>query len=293
MIVLLTLIFFISIIALIVGLIKPSLVLRWVKDEDKHTRRSVAKYFLTAIVVSFTIIMILPTGTDTTTEVESADKDKTGVSDSFKISNEDKEVLAKNFTELTDSEKEYVENLRERIDNAEDSDDKQYAIDNLDRLKTEEEIETARIQAEEEERAEKERVEREKKEEEERVAKEKQDEIDKAAKEKEEKEKYNTGITWKDMARDKDGLSGSYVRFKGEILQVVNGDGYTQYRMAVNSDYDQVILIEILDELLDSNIIEDDIITIEGMSVGNSEYTTVMGDKRSIPSVIVGKFTLH
>lgn len=89
------------------------------------------------------------------------------------------------------------------------------------------------------------------------------------------------------MARDKDGLMGEYVKFSGKVVQVMQGDGYNQYRFAVNDDYDQMILIEIANDLIDSNILEDDYITIEGMSFGIHTYTTVLGAEQTIPAVIV------
>lgn len=89
------------------------------------------------------------------------------------------------------------------------------------------------------------------------------------------------------MARDKDGLMGEYVKFSGKVVQVMQADGYNQYRFAVNDDYDQMILIEIANDLIDSNILEDDYITIEGMSFGNHNYTTVLGAEQTIPAVIV------
>lgn len=115
---------------------------------------------------------------------------------------------------------------------------------------------------------------------------------EKERKEKEEKEKYNTGITVEDMSRDKDGLKDSLVTFSGKIIQVMKGDSYNQYRMAVNDDYDKVILIVISDDQLEDNILEDDFITIQGVSFGNVEYETVMGAKKSVPAVIVDNFTI-
>lgn len=122
--------------------------------------------------------------------------------------------------------------------------------------------------------------------------------VEKAKREAEEKakieaeaRKYDTGITWEDMARDSYGRMGEYVTLSGEILQVMNGSGYNQYRMAVYGDYDKVVLIEISTDKLSSNILEGDYITVKGLSSGNMTYTTVLGAKMTIPSVIVDSFT--
>lgn len=141
--------------------------------------------------------------------------------------------------------------------------------------------------AEKEEQEAKEKAEQEAKEEEERKRKE-QEEKERAEQEaKEEAEKYETGITYEDMARDKSGRIGEYVKFSGKVIQVIVGDQENQYRLATNGDYDDVILIEINHQKLEQNILEDDQITIEGLSVGNITYETVRGDTREIPFVLV------
>lgn len=108
------------------------------------------------------------------------------------------------------------------------------------------------------------------------------------AKKKAEAEKYNTGLTFEDLARNPSENMLKLVKFKGKILQVINGDKQVQYRMAIDSNYDKVVLIEIdKTKLKDGNILEDDIITIEGTFVMESEYTTVRGDTRTIPAILV------
>lgn len=53
-----------------------------------------------------------------------------------------------------------------------------------------------------------------------------------------------------------------------------------------------MILLEIDNDLIDSNILEDDYITIEGMSAGNQTYTTVLGGEKTIPAVVVNNVYL-
>lgn len=137
------------------------------------------------------------------------------------------------------------------------------------------------------EKAQKEAEERAKKEEEQRIA-----EQERIAKEKAEKEaeaqKYHTGITYEDLARNPVQNISKLVRFKGKILQVMSASGETQYRMAIDSNYDKVVLISVNNEkLIDGNLLENDIVTIEGKFLMETEYTTVMGAKRSIPVITV------
>lgn len=56
-----------------------------------------------------------------------------------------------------------------------------------------------------------------------------------------EKQGYNTGITYDQLARTPDDYLAEKVKFSGEVLQVMESDGYTAIRLAVNGDYDNVI----------------------------------------------------
>lgn len=129
----------------------------------------------------------------------------------------------------------------------------------------------------------------EKQEEEERKRMELQQQIDKMIDE----EAYNTGINYEDIARDKDGLISELVTLSGKILQVMPSEKFTQYRMAVDGNYDQMVLLEINNKDLDVNILEDDYITVYGMSRGNIEYQTVFGANKTAPAISVHKFELN
>ncbi|MGL5479416.1 MAG: hypothetical protein ACRDCB_10295 [Clostridium sp.] len=157
--------------------------------------------------------------------------------------------------------------------------------DQLDKAKPFLEMQEAK-QKEELEKAKKEAEEKERKEEEEKAKKEREE---KAKKEAEEKKGYNTGITYDNLARTPDKYKDKKVKFTGKVIQVMEGDGYTQMRLAVNSDYDKIILIEIDSGSTDSRILEDDVITIMGTSNGLISYDSTMGGKITIPAVIVDK----
>lgn len=130
----------------------------------------------------------------------------------------------------------------------------------------------------------------EKKRQEEAAALQAQKEAEEKARKEAEAKKYDTGITWEDMARDTNGRSGEYTRVSGKIIQVMNGTGYNQYRLAVDGDYNKVLLIEITTDKLTQNIIEDDYITVEGKCAGNVTYKTVLGSENTIPSLSVDNF---
>lgn len=269
------LLWIISVILLIVGLVKPNAVIRW-GDEEKKKRTSVLKYYGISSIILFVIFASsIKTDDDIKDKELSEGIEQDEIEKKFELLSTDDNLLSKNYDDLSYEETKRLDLL---LDNFSDlsEEDQEKIIDDINRLeeqKIAKEEEEARILAEKE--AEEARIKAEKEAEEARLQAEY------------EKEKYNTNITRDDMARDKDGLKGSYVTFYGRIAQVMNGSGYTQYRMAVNDDSNQMVLLEIEDSKLDSNILEGDYITIEGESVGNISYTTVLGSELTIPGIVV------
>lgn len=157
---------------------------------------------------------------------------------------------------------------------------------------TEQKIAEEKAKKEQEEAEKKAREEAEKKarEEEERAKKEAEEQARREA----EAQKYNTGLTYEDIARNPAGNAGKLLTFSGKILQVMKGNGVTQYRMAVDDNYDQVVLIEIDNKLLSNgNILEDDHITIKGTFIMEYTYQTVMGAEKTIPAIVVDEFNFN
>ena len=105
------------------------------------------------------------------------------------------------------------------------------------------------------------------------------------AKRQAESQKYETGLTWEQIARE--GRVGELGKFEGKIVQVMSGSGFTQYRVAINGDYDTIMLIEVLDGISSEVLLEDDYVYFKGMSMGQYTYTTVLGSEMTIPSFIV------
>ena len=80
-------------------------------------------------------------------------------------------------------------------------------------------------------------------------------------------------------------------QFEGKIIQVMNGSGFTQYRVAINGDYDTIMLVEVLDGISSETLLEDDYVYFKGMSMGQYTYTTVLGAEMTIPSFTVDEIT--
>jgi myosin heavy subunit len=131
----------------------------------------------------------------------------------------------------------------------------------------------------------------EKRQQEEKAAEEQRKQEEKEAKEAEEKAKkgYDTGITYDQLARNPDEYNGEKVKYKGKVIQVVEGDSEVTLRVAVNRDYDKVILVVYAKSLVSSRVLEDDTITVYGTSQGLYTYQSTMGGMITIPLIFADK----
>lgn len=112
------------------------------------------------------------------------------------------------------------------------------------------------------------------------------------AEEKAEKEKYNTGITYNQLNRNPDDYVGEYVKFSGKVIQVSEGLFSDVWRLNVNGNYNQTLYLTVPSSLTTNNrVVEDDWVTIYGVSEGIETYTTIFGASVSIPSVSVDKIS--
>lgn len=114
-------------------------------------------------------------------------------------------------------------------------------------------------------------------------------EAERLAKEAEEKKGYDTGITFDQLARTPDEYISKKVKFSGTVIQVIENYGETQLRVAIDSDYEKVIYVSYTSNIISSRVLEDDVITIMGVSKGLLSYQSTMGGTITIPSVLVEK----
>lgn len=98
---------------------------------------------------------------------------------------------------------------------------------------------------------------------------------------------YNTGITYDQLARNPDQYKKKKVSFTGEVAQSLEQDGVTELRLAVDGDYDNIILVDIPNKALKgSRVLEDDLITVYGTSAGIVKYTSTSNEPISVPSML-------
>jgi len=97
---------------------------------------------------------------------------------------------------------------------------------------------------------------------------------------------YKTGITFEQIARTPDDYEGKKIEFTGKVMQVMEDDDYTEIRLAVDGDYDNVILVDIDSDIMNgSRILEDDLVTVSGVSDGTTTYESTSGANITIPAM--------
>lgn len=111
----------------------------------------------------------------------------------------------------------------------------------------------------------------------------------KAAKEAEEAKGYETGITYDQLSRTPDDFKGKKVKFYGKVVQVIEGGSTIQIRLAVNDDYDTILLGSYSSSIVSRRVLEDDHITIYGTSKGTISYESTLGATITIPGVSIDK----
>lgn len=161
-----------------------------------------------------------------------------------------------------------------------------------EKMKPFEEMTAAQAEAEkakaEEEKRQLEEAEAQRKAEEE-AAKKAEEEAAAAAAAAEEAKGYETGITYNQLARTPDDYKGKKVKFSGKVIQVIEGDGRVNIRLAVNDDYDTILFCEYESGIVSSRVLDDDHITIYGTSYGLYSYQSTMGGTITIPAVVIDK----
>ncbi len=168
---------------------------------------------------------------------------------------EDHEEVISNQTSVIDSQKTEIETLNSKLSDAEPwfkmKDDEKKAIEAENQRK-----------AEEAKKAEEQRK-----------------------KEEEEKKGYDTGITYDQLARTPDDYKYKKVKFEGKVIQVIEDGDEVQIRLAVSGNYDKVVLCSYKKSITPSRVLEDDYITIRGISAGTITYESTMGGKITIPGI--------
>ena len=73
----------------------------------------------------------------------------------------------------------------------------------------------------------------------------------------------------------------------------MEGSGETQLRIAVNGSYDSVILTYYVSIITSTRVLEDDNVTIKGVSKGLYTYKSTLGGEITVPMVSVDEIVIN
>ena len=76
-------------------------------------------------------------------------------------------------------------------------------------------------------------------------------------------------------------------------MQVIEGDGETQLRIAVNGNYDTILFAAYKSNISSTRVLENDNVTVRGVSAGLITYKSTMGGNISIPSFLIEKIDIN
>ena len=103
---------------------------------------------------------------------------------------------------------------------------------------------------------------------------------------------FRSDVSYDEIARHPNDYDGELLTFSGEVAQVIEGDGMTELRIAVDGDYDDIIYGIYDNRILDSRLLEDDKIQFYGESCGIISYQSTLGSTISIPSISIYKIVI-
>ena len=103
---------------------------------------------------------------------------------------------------------------------------------------------------------------------------------------------FRSDVSYDEIARHPNDYDGELLTFSGEVAQVIEGDGMTELRIAVDGDYDDIIYGIYDNRILDSRLLENDKIQFYGESCGIISYQSTLGETISIPSMSIYKILI-
>ena len=267
--------FFLCLICLMIGFIRPELVIRW---GEKRDRKRVLIYYGIGLILIFVLFGVtLPKDSNTSTSTKDTMINNEKIKQANKKKEEEEKLIIKNLQEkykpILESGKDYSNMTNEEGDIAVEMISKWYMLDDNFKMtyqNNKDNIEKSIQSYNDKKLAEA----KEKRKAEEAVA-------------------YDTGITYEQLARTPDDYKGKKAKFTGKVIQVMEGNGETDLRVAVNGNYDTILLVAYNPKIVGVRILENDNITVKGVSKGIYTYNSTIGGKISIPLLLGDKIELN
>lgn len=111
------------------------------------------------------------------------------------------------------------------------------------------------------------------------------------------KAKVYQKLNYKEISRSPDDYEGEYFTFSGTVLQVLEeaqSDGTTvvEMRIATKNGWDDIVYVGYYRSANEKRILEDDRVTVNGVSHGLVSYEAVLGNTITIPLFIADTVTV-
>lgn len=103
------------------------------------------------------------------------------------------------------------------------------------------------------------------------------------------KSSYENDLSYDDIERFPDDLKGGKVSFIGKVVQIIDVENSTEQhiRLNINNNYNETVYCYYDTSILSYRILEDDVITIYGISDGLYTYESIEGVNITIPLIKV------
>lgn len=99
-------------------------------------------------------------------------------------------------------------------------------------------------------------------------------------------DEYDSTITYDNLARTPDEYEGKAIKMSGKVIQVMEGDSETHFRIALKNGYDDVVFVVCDSSMLEQRILEDDRVTFYGVSYGLYTYESTLGKSVTLPLIL-------
>ena len=109
------------------------------------------------------------------------------------------------------------------------------------------------------------------------------DEVKAEAEKEAAKAEYDGNYTYDQLARNPDAYIGKSIKISGKVLQADTSGDLCYARIAMNSSYDTVIFVTYDKDLLSYRLLDDDMVTVYGTSLGVYSYEAVSGATITLP----------
>ncbi len=98
---------------------------------------------------------------------------------------------------------------------------------------------------------------------------------------------------YSNYARNEEKYMGQTIKFEAKVIQVVEGDTSTIFRMAVDKDSNCIFLVILNKEKMNTRILEDDLVNVTATYTGLYTYNSTMGGKITIPSCEISSYSIQ